>query len=145
METKIYYDQSNVNIRHDLVIDLRSDELAELRPASEIELMDAPGGEAPTVEGSTVRCVTPGRHRFRVINAFGRQDLHVMCVSDDVFEFVRGQVRTAGHGDTGGTPVSDAKIRSVVKSLANNAEWFDGTVASLTTGEPSKSLAQFGC
>jgi hypothetical protein len=87
----------------------------------------------------------PGRYRFRVVNAFGMQDLHVLCVANEVFDFVRSQVRTLGHGDSSGMPPSDAKVRSVVKSLVNNAPWFDGEVASLTTGEPSRGLNQFGC
>jgi hypothetical protein len=145
METKIYFDNTNLAIRHDLAIELRVDELAELRPATAIELVDAPGGAAPAIEGSTLRCYEPGRYRFRVVNAFGMQDLHVLCVASEVFDFVRSQVRTLGHGDSSGMPPSDAKVRSVVKSLVNNAPWFDGEVASLTTGEPSRGLNQFGC
>jgi hypothetical protein len=140
MDTKIYYDSTNVVARHDLTIECLPGELIEIRPATEIEFMDGPGGTPPTIDGSQLSCTEPGRYRFRIVNMFTRQDLHVVCVEHPaVFDFVRAQVRT-----TDGSP-TNAKVRSVIKSLANDADWFDGSLASLQTGQgPSRGLSQFG-
>jgi hypothetical protein len=141
MESRIYYDNTNITLRHDLVIDLLVDEVAELRPATEIEFVDGPGGQAPTVEDSSIRCSEPGRYRFRISSALGRQDLHVLVVADDALEAVRLQVRSLGHGDSGGFFAREAVARKVIKSLANHAEWFNGTRASLA----NQNLAPHGC
>jgi hypothetical protein len=146
MQTLAYYDNSNVAVRPSLTLELLPDEVLELRAASQIEFVDGPVGHAPTVADGLIILHEIGRYWFKLTNASGeRQDLRLLCFEPAVLAFTSTQVRGVGHGDSEMRTPSSSKIRSVVKSLANHADFFDGKLASLTTGEPSRSLAPHGC
>ncbi len=129
-----------LTLRKDFVIECLLGELIELSPTG-IEFVSGPA--EPVIDRNRVICSTVGRYYFRL--TYDPIDFHVCCVAPEVVEFIRPQVRKTGHGDSEPGPASDLKVRLVIRSLANNAEWFDGSIASLTSGEPHTSLHYYGC
>jgi len=135
---------SAVELRNGLALEMLPGEILEILPEPlSVELVSINGEPAEfSAEAREITLETIGRHHFRITPADGsRFDVFLVCFESAVLAFVSPQVRYLGHGDSQPEGSHDVKVRSVVRALANHAEWFDGTKASLA----NQSLAPFGC
>lgn len=104
------------------------------------ELVSYDPEDSSMIDGATFTAPSPGTYRLRCVATNGTRQILVRVVERAVVAHVAAQFRTVGHGDSFGV-ATDAKVRQVVRALANHAEFFDGTLASLE----NKSLASYGC
>jgi len=102
-----------------------------------IVLRDGPENGA-TMEGTAITFTKPGRYWFVVATAhLGLGDLHVMVCEDACLARIPGLSE-----DAQWIPATDLdrRKRGILRSLAANAPFFDGTAASLI----SQPLAPYG-
>jgi hypothetical protein len=139
---KAQLNSETITLRHDLTLELFIDELLSIAGATEIEFVDGPGGTAPTIEGSSgIRLYEVGRYHFRVTDADGtRSDLKLICFELPLLAHIERQCRLR---NSGGEEVNDRRVRRVARALAQTS-WWDGTLASVTTGDPTRSLSHLG-
>lgn len=144
MSIKALFADSAVTVRHDFPLEIQEGEMITVRgtdrPVESIAVVDAPGGAPPTISKDTIVPHEVGRYHFRVIDSTTRHDLHCVAFEPELLTFIGKHCQSVGHG---GADLDAAKIRSIVRALCA-APWFDGTVACVTTGEPARSLRQFG-
>lgn len=125
-------DGTAVEWRRDLTLELLPGERIELPEwRAAVDMIEGPEGVAPDLANGVVLHEV-GRYWLRA----GRDDLNVVCVDPAVIDRINQHARPVGHGAV--------SPRGVVRNLCNCAAWFDGTLSCLMTGEPSRSLAQFG-
>jgi hypothetical protein len=129
---------NGVEIRHDLVLGCLPGGKLWLDPEPDsLTLRDGPGGEPPTLYGeSSITLHEVGRYRFTLERHGRRVDLNLVCIEPGLLDWVtRARRPAAGNGGEQADPAM------IIRSLCA-CEWFDGTVACVTTGEPSRSLSQ---
>lgn len=126
---------------HDQVTEVELGEPLVIRGGLGTAIASVTQTSGPTagIADTTITPTETGRASFRIVGADGSKvDLRILVFDPACHTFISGVIRSQGN-TTGEPDCEDRRLR-ILRSVSSQAEWFDGTTASLA----NRPLWQFG-